>query len=140
MPLVWVKVITLLFMRALTRVLSASDGLAARGQTASRRHRAARLSVSRAYKLHPFLRAEFRHHRRGTHSDLPQGTRSNQRGRNRRIRAGLTSTFLSRAPGDPAGQSGPSRAREIAWPILSAASTISRSPTWAYFKVIRASL
>lgn len=34
------------------------------------------------------------------------------------------------------GQSGPSNACEIAWPILSAAATISRSPTWANFNVI----
>ena len=39
---------------------------------------------------------------------------------------------------EPAGQSGPSRAREIAWPILSAAATISRSQTWTYLNVIRA--
>ena len=36
----------------------------------------------------------------------------------------------------PSGQSGPSNACEIAWPILSATATISRSPTWAYLNVI----
>lgn len=77
--------------------------------------------------------------------------RSNQRGRNRWAWAALASVgasrqesslsaFLSRVPRDPAGQSGPSKARDIAWPILSAAATISRSPTWAYLNVIRASL
>ena len=54
--------------------------------------------------------------------------------------AAVLSSFLPQAPQDPAGQSGPSSARAIAWPILSAASTISRSPTWAYLIVIRGSV
>ena len=52
----------------------------------------------------------------------------------------ILSAFLRQVPHDLGGQSGPSKARAIAWPILSAASTISWSPTWAYLIVIRGSV
>ena len=46
-----------------------------------------------------------------------------------RRQAATLSGFLRQLPNDPGGQPGPSSTRVIAWPILSAASTISRSPT-----------
>ena len=54
--------------------------------------------------------------------------------------AATLSGFLRQLPNDPGGQPGPFSTRAIAWPILSAALTISRSPTWAYRIVIRGSL
>ena len=52
----------------------------------------------------------------------------------------VLSAFLRQVPLDPGGQSGSFRARAITWPILSAVSTISRSPTCAYLIVIRGSV